>query len=531
MINDAQLMKAVSSILQRSERQENQDKVVRTFVNAGILPQLNNKNNQVLYGRRGTGKTHILRVLKTELEAQPNYHALYLDMRTLGSTSQFSDQALPLPTRCICLFRDVLAELHDSLLDRLVNNPPHAHELAYQELNNLLRITTQPIEQKVAESAEETKAHEKGSRKGGGAEVSAETLSLKASIEASTQDKTEVATRYAIHTTDKVIFPELNVVLASLMKHLGATFFILLDEWSSIPFDLQPYLAEFLKRGILPNSSVVIKIASLEYRSHFGFGHENGEFTGIEVGSDISAALDIDDYFIYDRNPDSVLDIFSEILYRHLKSELPEDYLDNTLNIPNSIVMRSRLFTNRNIFTELVRASEGIPRDLINIFSSAFFDARRRNRDTIDQKAVLAAARQWFEQDKQKNLDAELSDTLRRIVDEVIGKRRARSFLISRELEKHRMIQRLFDSRVLHLMQRGYADKDNPGTRYNIYTLDYGTYVDLRNTSKEPQLDLQSDGAESADTVVPFDDKRSIRRIVLTQAILEPHTNSRSINN
>jgi hypothetical protein len=307
---------------------------------------------------------------------------------------------------------------------------------------------------------------------------------------------------------------------------LGATFFILLDEWSSIPFDLQPYLAEFLKRGILPNPSVVVKIASLEYRSHFGFRHDNGEFTGIEVGSDVSAALDIDDYFIYDRNQDSVIDIFSEILYRHLDSELPERYLESTLNIPNSIVARSRLFTNKNVFTELVRASEGIPRDLINIFSSAFFDARRRARDTIDQKAVLAAARQWFEQDKQKNLDQELSDTLRRIVDEVIGRRRARSFLISRELEKYRMIQRLFDSRVLHLMQRGYADKDNPGTRYNIYTLDYGTYVDLLNTSKEPQLELQADSTESADTVVPFDDKRSIRRIVLTEAILEPPTNN-----
>ena len=39
-------------------------------------------------------------------------------------------------------------------------------------------------------------------------------------------------------------------------------------------------------------------------------------------------------------------------------------------------------------------------------------------------------------------------------------------------------------------MQPGHADKDNPGIRYNIYTLDYGTYVDLIGTSKEPQLTL-----------------------------------------
>jgi hypothetical protein len=266
----------------------------------------------------------------------------------------------------------------------------------------------------------------------------------------------------------------------------------------------------------------VLKIASLEHRSHFGFRDRVGNFIGIEVGSDVSAALDIDDYFIYDRSPGNVIDTFAEILYRHLDSELPETYLATKLSVPDHLALPSRIFTNKNTFTELIRASEGIPRDLINIFSSAFFDSHRRNRETIDQKGVLSASRQWFEQDKQKNLDQELSDTLRRIVDEVIGKRRARSFLIPRELEKHKMIQKLFDSRVLHLMQRGYADKDNPGIRYNIYTLDYGTYVDLLNTSKQPQLELLPETGDSAEVIVPFDDKRSIRRIVLTETILEP---------
>ena len=114
-----------------------------------------------------------------------------------------------------------------------------------------------------------------------------------------------------------------------------------------------------------------------------------------------------------------------------------------------------------------------------------------------------------------------MQSILRRIVDEVIGHRRARSFLLPRALEKHPMIQRLFDARVIHHMQRGYADKDNPGVRYNIYTLDYGTYVDLIGTSKQPQLTLDDMAIDQTDIVVPFDDKRSIRRIVLTEQILD----------
>jgi hypothetical protein len=70
------------------------------------------------------------------------------------------------------------------------------------------------------------------------------------------------------------------------------------------------------------------------------------------------------------------------------------------------------------------------------------------------------------------------------------------------------------------LVQRGYADKDKPGVRYNIYTLDYGTYVDLMNTSRKPELGFDIVDDEQQEYIVPFDDRRSIRRIILTSDIL-----------
>ena len=139
---------------------------------------------------------------------------------------------------------------------------------------------------------------------------------------------------------------------------------------------------------------------------------------------------------------------------------------------------------------------------------------------TIDKKTVIEAGRQWFENDKSKNLDDFLHSKIRLIIDEVIGKRKARSFLISRELERNSTIQKLFDARVIHLVKKGYSDKDNPGIRYNIYSLDYGTYVDLLNTTKQPELDFIEEREDFEEIVVPFDDKRSIRRIILTEEIL-----------
>jgi hypothetical protein len=237
------------------------------------------------------------------------------------------------------------------------------------------------------------------------------------------------------------------------------------------------------------------------------------------LGADISTAPDLDDYFVFDRNPDHITDIYADVLLKHLASELPEKFLASRYEVRSGRELASKLFTERSTCAEMARASEGVMRDLINIFTQAFFNAQRRGRENIDKRAIVESARQWFEQDKAQYLDDQLQDVLRMIVDEVIGKRRARSFLLPRELEKHPIIQRLFDARVLHHMQRGYADKDNPGVRYNIYAIDYGAYVDLLGTSRQPQVDLVSQN-EGNDLVVPFDDKRSIRRIILDPAML-----------
>lgn len=259
---------------------------------------------------------------------------------------------------------------------------------------------------------------------------------------------------------------------------------------------------------------------------------------GFELGADVSSVIELDDYFVYDRNTDRTVEMFAELLYRHLAAEadaviserrpdgsgdqldideeLRSSYLAETYGITSPEVLTRRFFASPEAFQELVRAGEGVARDFLNIFSSAFFSAVRRGRPSLDVKAVQAAAREWYEKDKAPNVDEEQARVLRTIIDKVIAERRARSFLLEKEFEKDQLILSLFDFRLLHLVQRGYADKDRPGVRYNIYTLDYGTYVDLIGTQKAPEGDF-TEALEGGDdeTIVPFDDRRSIRRIIL----------------
>ena len=521
MIQDPKIQAAVSRIMQRSERQTDAGKLVNTYVDVGLLPQLYNRNHQIFYGRRGTGKTHVLKVLETRFSSDESLTVVYIDCRTLGSTSQFCDASLPIGRRCLALFRDFLLAIHHSLLEHIVEFPNDNATHAFEAADQLATLITEPLTTLKANrmdvKAERTSILERAVE--GSAIISSNGSKGGISAEVSEGEgaKDSRNTEYLVESEDKIVFPELHQHLGQVLALANTNLVVLVDEWSSLPVDVQPYLAEFLKRGILPLNEATLKVSALEYRCRFVQGSSDG-YVGFELGADIATAPDLDDYFVYDRNPEHITDVYADVLYRHLSSELDEGYLKGH-SVYSARQFASRLFTERATCGELARASEGVVRDLINIFTKAFFDAHRRGRKSIDKQAVLDSARQWFEQDKAQYLDEELQQILRRIVDDVIGKRKARSFLLPRELERNPVIQRLFDARVIHHMQRGYADKDNPGLRYNIYSIDYGTYVDLLGTTKEPELDLIE--REEPDVVVPFDDRRSIRRIILSPEVLE----------
>ncbi|WP_300156764.1 hypothetical protein [Solidesulfovibrio sp.] len=520
LLRDKVFNRAVSNILQRSERQRDADKLVDIYVDVGIVPQLENNNNQIIYGRRGTGKTHIFKVLQKKFEEEEGTSAIYIDCRVLGSTAQFSDDTYPMSVRCLALFRDFMTIVHNELLNLITHSSSADAEKVFDllyRLSNAFSVDREKIVKEEMVVVEKNKLAYSAGLEGsfdlaGGA--------LKPTLGGAAESGKDVTERFKINLADKVIFGDIHYYVKEILSILQYKLVLLVDEWSSLPLDIQPYFSEFIKRSFFANELVVVKIASLEYRSEFNVSFKGG-ILGFEPGADISIALDIDDYYVYDRNPDQISNLFLDIIYRHIKSELPQGYFETIKGIHSSRMFAWDVFTTDKVYNELARAAEGVVRDLINIFTNAFFDTVRRSRDRIDQRSILEAARGWFEKDKNEALDIPLRDLLSKIINEVIGHRSARSFLLPNELQKHPSIQKLFDLRVLHLVQRGYADKDNPGKRYNIYTLDYGTYVDLLKTSRQPRDYVAIENSNDGDWIVPFDDKRRIRRIVLTSEFID----------
>jgi len=495
----------IQKISKRAERLDPRQQY-ETFVSLGDIEGiLLNTDNRVIYGRRGTGKTHVLSYISASVKESGDI-AISIDMRTIGSSgSIFNDNNLTLCYRATRLLRDFITAVHDGILDAAKSpDTDLKSERISIPLKNL-DMTVKSIF--VTESVERRTTDKSASMKHtkGGFNISASLIGSKAELNGegkiSKSEDEEFIEKG--HTRLSVSMGESHKCLKDIAAQTKKRIWILVDEWSSIPEELQPYLADFIRRAIFPIRNYSVHIAAIEQRSKFRevFGAET---LGIELGSDAAADINLDDHLVFENAPERSVAFFKELLYKHIASEegFAEIY-------KSADVFAKAAFTQDQTLQELVRACEGVPRDAISIIQIAATQARK---ESISIKHIRNAAKDWYERDKASfvNTNPNASKFLQWIILEVIGKRKARAFLV-RSDEDDELMARLFDERILHIAKRSYSTHDEPGIRYRVWKIDYGCYVDLINTSRAPTLYLTDD-----DLTVPDDDYRAIRGCILS---------------
>lgn len=501
--------------IQLSKRAEKVDRqvLIDSFVDVGpLLSVLSTIDNQVLYGRRGTGKTHAFVYLSETVRRRGDL-SVYVDLRTVGSTGGlYADTTYPLAERATRLLVDTLAAMHEELLtaaneDQTLNLSevgPILNELA----NAIIEVVVRgPVKQQVEEELKEKygektdislKANPKGIAIKSGSGFSVEDSSKK-SHSLTTEGQ-------AIH---RVHFGRVGAILGQLTKSLmNKRIWLLLDEWSAVPIELQPYLADLIRRALFPSNAVSVKIAAIEKRSRFQLAMKEGDYIGIELGGDASADLNMDDFMVFDNDEEKAIRFFRTLVFKHIKTLA----LHGKIAVPESETELVRAaFTQDNVFREFVRAAEGIPRDAFYILSLA---AQKNLGSPISMDTIRKSSKTWYQRDKEVAVSAnsEALGLLHWIIDEVIAHRRSRAFLLKRGVSSD-LIDSLFDSRVLHLLKRNISAHDEPGVRYDVYKIDYGCYVDLLSTLKAPQGLFELETGSYVE--VPPDDYRAIRRAIL----------------
>ncbi len=499
-----------------AKRAERIDKkiLIESFVDVGpLFTALQTIDNQILYGRRGTGKTHALIYLAEKVKSRGDL-ASYIDLRQIGSTGGiYSDPSLTLAERSTRLLMDMLAAIHDEIFNIVIENSSFDLSAIGPCLDDFAASITEvavkgAVEQEEAKESQTAKEIKKGFKLGGSLEKP------EFAVTGQTKDASEQRETMRLKKKGtlehRIHFGRVGSILKRLSDLLGGRrLWIMLDEWSVVPLDLQPYLADLLRRSIFPINTITVKIGAIEKRSSFKIPLERGDYIGIELGGDALADLNMDDFMVFGNDENKATAFYKELIFRHFRSVAEED---NITDVPSSSAeLVSYAFTQDNVFKEFVRAAEGVPRDAFNILSLA---AQKSFVSAINMESIRKSSLAWYQRDKASAISADHKalNLLEWIISKVIGHRRARAFLLERNVS-HAVIDKLFDARVLHILKQNIAAHDRPGARFDVYKIDYGCYVDLLSSGSSPQGLLLSDDGTYLD--VPPDDYRSIRRAIL----------------
>ena len=465
---------AVIRIQRRAEKQELEERLSDSFVPTHVIRDLQTDQNQLVFGRRGVGKTHTLKVYIAK-KVQEGFLCNYIDCTSFGSG--IGGSASPREVG-IVFFSKYVSTLADGLFGHvaMMEVPPTAsQERLFDIVGELERAAT------------------------------------------------------PANSDEPFNYREIIRLVNLFAEVIGTPrIYLIIDEWAQIPLESQPYFAEFLKRSFFaaPRTTVKVGVVDYTYRLTDNVG---GNIIGLEKSADIFSDVRMDRYFVWDQNAAFVEGFFAELLFNHLALGLNESVVCESTAKANAV--RGTMFTQDKVFTELCRASEGNARDFLVIFGRAYADfMREAARERIGLPDVQRAAIEWYRQDKLASIETEpnLQGFLQYLIEDVIRDKKARAFMVPAGSIRHPLLRRLFAARILHPLDIEWAHPHRPGDRYCLVSIDYGTYASFKGIRNEPKemlflLESPDQGVSPEDLVPMGNDRRSIRRIVVTPDVLDKH--------
>jgi len=504
LLSKKEIEETTSKIVLRADSLPSIEEIQGTYVDTGVINRVVNINHQVIFGRRGTGKTHLLNYACPKLEISVNNGTcIYIDARNLSGASDVSRAQQDTFEQ-----RYIIVKSISNMVFKHLSEYSKTFK-AYKNRDKLLAKIKEAcsglqIEKIPVRSIEKNESQEGVTKS---ANVGFKNINFEMTGKANKETKEINAgeTEYTHNYSKSMKYSDLSISIRDLLEELDIHLFVIIDEWSFISLNMQPYIADFVKRVFLSIKKVTLKIGAIKTRTNLINDKE-----GIELSADIASSINLDDYFIFDREPIKVTNTFEEIIYRHFTHSLSASKQFKT-NILSSTKFRDMLFTTKPVFIELTIAAEGVIRDFINIFSKCVYACNLNDKEKICSENVRRAASSWYRLDKRENLDEKEKELLNYIVGLCI-KHKVRAFIAPLTCRENRLLEKLIDKRTIHLLA---SDTDIGMEEFDLYTIDFGVYGDLNKNSNLPAFRMTQNQTGNNSTQPFSGDKRWISYIKL----------------
>jgi hypothetical protein len=482
VLNSEPVTKLLTSV---EEATRSTEEGVKYFVEpaSGTLQRASNRRHHIIFGRRGSGKSSLLRkaaadltvgrrpIAQVDLEAFKghSYPDLLLSVliATLKSFHTWLGSAAIQPANrsgfWMRLFgRKPTTPAYDkarceALAKKLAR---HIEELERQ----LHNVDEAEIERKETLTRKtETDGHASLDLK-----VSPVSVGMKEKDKNSLSAESQIQEKFKRAKVDYLRrhVMDYQAIFDEMADISGGDSFLFLDDLYHIRKEEQARVVDYI-HSVAKGHRLWLKIGTIRHRSNW-YVHGNPP-VGMKLGDD---ADDID------------LDLTLE------KYALAKDFLHKILeNYASDVGLKMEEFLTDGAFDRLVLASGGVARDFLTIFRKAVDVAREKKVEKITAEEINVAAgehdtikRDELKRDTYNEDELSLYQVFNEIRTFCLDAAEANCFLLDKEAKGSRVdaIHELVDLKLLHLVRSRVTVSKKQGKLFEAYMLDLSQYAGAR---------------------------------------------------
>lgn len=420
----------------------------------GNIERLCLRQNHVIFGRRGSGKSLLLKSLRKK----DDFLCININLEDYKDVS-FPDSIIQVQLSIIKQLLQVIKAENTWWTMKYWSESRPIIKRLNQHVDTLNNHLDHPDE--YDESIKDKSAR--------GTEIKAKTKTPTNSLGSEFRESEERETSKSIKISKLNVLKngiaDIKELFQDSSKLIKKDIFLILDDFYFINKDVQPYFLDFFHR-VTKNTPIYLKVATIKHRSIL---YVQGEgYTGIEIPHDAQ-----------ELNLDYNLEDFSSMI-SFMKSLLIH------INEKAGVIIDYDQLITPNAFNFLCLASGGVPRDFLSLLIS--LGPMLESSKSIGKREVIEKSIENLNNNKMASLKRDTSDEesalkhyLKFVVEKIIGERKWNAFLISNaDVQNYpqinQAIKELVDLRFLHLANSNISAASSDGTRYSAYLVDIGLF-------------------------------------------------------
>lgn len=424
--------------------------------------------HQIVFGRRGSGKSCLLIYFRRVVAKEEKIHTIYIN----GDSVKTLDYPDVLIRLLLAAFEGLPSRSRPRRAFRWLTRTKSTVDGMVVELRELLsRPTTSDLEV-TTEKSSSNKRGRTAQLKGAGAQGN---LSREAS-DSSSDKETRKAKEEKVRAVDGRLVDYKEALQDELAASKAPYSVFIIDDFYLINPAHHAEVTDYLHR-LLRDTDLYLKISTVHHRTRLS------KTDGIRYG--VQPSVDVDSFSLDQTLEDlGRTTNYLEDMLRKLGAEVG---LEDAPSIMSDDARK-----------DLVLLSGGVPRDYLNVFVDGLgrarsLKSRRWVAPTDLRQAAVSLAQESKFDDLRDATGGGLPALETLFVDLVrfcLTERRKTAFLISKEEinehpEVHELIQQLMDFKLIHLVEPSTSAASGRPGRYEAYTLDFALFMEPRRRNIE----------------------------------------------